>query len=370
MMNNKSNGGGSDLDLPQELLGMLPSDPYEQLDVARRITAMAISGRVARLEAEAAKLRQKLGEKEHVVYGLQERLVQVEHTLQETTARLSHALDEQAKLANEKNVLLATVKRLNRDVAKLETFKRTLMQSLQEDEEISPQLESAEKLAAYRASSLDTPFKSLHVSGDRSLHRAYVVEDDGNSALSLRSSHVGRSASMPVDTIVSASARDDDGHAASDAPKHNTQSQRSLSLTPHLTPQLTPTGSPKRRSTAGSPRQQSGSGSPKHHSSNEFKVSLPSSQATSQATTAPNSPPPGNSLPTRTPKVDGKEFFRKARNRLSYEQFSAFLTNIKELNAHRQTREETLKKADEIFGPENKDLYASFDGLLSRHLPS
>ncbi|KAG0572982.1 hypothetical protein KC19_VG138800 [Ceratodon purpureus] len=41
----------------------------------------------------------------------------------------------------------------------------------------------------------------------------------------------------------------------------------------------------------------------------------------------------------RSPRVDGKEFFRQARNRLSYEQFSEFLTNVKELNAHRQTRE-------------------------------
>lgn len=32
--------------------------------------------------------------------------------------------------------------------------------------------------------------------------------------------------------------------------------------------------------------------------------------------------------------------------------------------------QETLKKADETFGPDNKDLYIAFDGLLSRHLPS
>ena len=43
--------------------------------------------------------------------------------------------------------------------------------------------------------------------------------------------------------------------------------------------------------------------------------------------------------------------------------------NIKELNAHRQTREETLRKAADIFGPTNGDLYASFESLLSRHLP-
>jgi VanZ family protein len=66
--------------------------------------------------------------------------------------------------------------------------------------------------------------------------------------------------------------------------------------------------------------------------------------------------------------MDGKEFFRQARSRLSYEQFSSFLANIKELNAQKQTREETLRKADEIFGEENKDLYLSFQGLLNRNM--
>ena len=31
--------------------------------------------------------------------------------------------------------------------------------------------------------------------------------------------------------------------------------------------------------------------------------------------------------------------------------------------------QETLKKAEEIFGAENKDLYSTFEGLLIRHLP-
>ncbi|KAK9933618.1 hypothetical protein M0R45_020806 [Rubus argutus] len=67
-------------------------------------------------------------------------------------------------------------------------------------------------------------------------------------------------------------------------------------------------------------------------------------------------------------RVDGKEFFRQVRSRLSYEQFGAFLANVKELNAHKQTKEVTLQKADEIFGPDNKDLYAIFEGLISRNV--
>ncbi len=95
MSKNRSMSNGGEFELPEEVLSVLPSDPYEQLDVARRITAMAVAARVSKLESETGKLRQKLTEKEHVVYGLQERVVEAESTLQETSARLSHALDEQ-----------------------------------------------------------------------------------------------------------------------------------------------------------------------------------------------------------------------------------------------------------------------------------
>ena len=42
---------------------------------------------------------------------------------------------------------------------------------------------------------------------------------------------------------------------------------------------------------------------------------------------------------------------------------------VKELNAHKQTRQETLSKAAEIFGDQNGDLYATFETLLVKHLP-
>ena len=65
--------------------------------------------------------------------------------------------------------------------------------------------------------------------------------------------------------------------------------------------------------------------------------------------------------------LDGKDFFRQARLRLSYEQFNQFLSNIKRLNDHAQTRDETLARAQEIFGAENGDLFVSFKTLLSKH---
>lgn len=47
-----------------------------------------------------------------------------------------HSLAEQHKLVAEKNALIETVKRLNREVAKLEHFKRNLLQQLQDEEEV------------------------------------------------------------------------------------------------------------------------------------------------------------------------------------------------------------------------------------------
>jgi hypothetical protein len=238
-------------------------------------------------------LRLKLAEKEHVIHGLQERVGDAESTLQETSARLSHALDEQAKLANEKNILAGQVKKLMRDVAKLETFKRTLMQSLQEDDE-NPSGESGEKrgaansnLAIRKASQAESTVSGVH-----------VIEDDGESAKTSGAESVG--------TVEEEDQHQDpDGQLSRQSPSYPT-SRSTHSLTPRLTPQQTPTGSPRQLSARGSPRR-SMSGSDTH------RIPLPSSQPTSQSTTAPNSPPSHGSMPTRTPRVDGKEFFRQAR---------------------------------------------------------
>eukprot|EP01018_Ginkgo_biloba_P023762 Gb_03286 [translate_table: standard] len=291
-----------------------------------------------------------------MIFGLQTKLAQSEQNLREANARLSLALEKHAKLANEKNALAATVKKLNRDVAKLETFKKTLMQSLQDDDE-APQADATENIAAQQSMSAKTSFSSSLRDGHR----------NGTFAKSSHVASVSLEKSSSVREISKSEAEGSSGHGTS----------QGLSLTPHLSPQLIPTGSRKGLSTVGSPRAVSAAGSLRRHSASrsptrgefEARVSLSSSLPASHRATAPNSPPHPGSLPARTQRVDGKEFFRQTRNRLSYEQFSAFLSNIKELNSHRQSREETLRRADEIFGPDNKDLYVAFDGLLSRHLP-
>jgi len=87
--------GSSENKLPKEVFAALPKDPDQQLEVAQQITQIAVSGRVAKLEAETSILRQKVAEKDAVINGLQARVVGAETTLVETTAKLAVALEGQ-----------------------------------------------------------------------------------------------------------------------------------------------------------------------------------------------------------------------------------------------------------------------------------
>ncbi|KAF3776873.1 Uncharacterized protein EJ110_NYTH47323 [Nymphaea thermarum] len=316
---NYSAGMSTDFHLPDEILAVIPTDPYDQLDLARKITSMAIASRVSKLESEMGRLKQKISEKDVLIYELQDKVSQLERAFQEADARLREALDEN-----------------------LETFKRHLMQSLNDDS-----LSQAETV------DIGTCDQSVAKSST-----SPSLKDDESNGYNANQFKSGLS---------------DATNTFQDTSKY-TGSR--FSITPYITPRLTPTGTPKVVSTTGSPKVFSAAVSPKRNSGAtsptkshfDGRPGLPLWYPPSQQSSAPCSPPHGRPLPGRTPRIDGKEFFRQARSRLQYEQFSAFLANIKELNAHRQSREETLRKAEEIFGPDNKDLYLSFQGLLNRSM--
>ncbi|KAK6776971.1 hypothetical protein RDI58_023688 [Solanum bulbocastanum] len=336
-----SRSTGPDFHLSDEILSVIPTDPYDQLDLARKITSMAIASRVTKLESETGRLCQKLNDKDRVIVELQDKVSQLEKACHENELRLQFTCEDNMKLTKERDSLAMTVKKMGRDLAKLETFKRQLVQSLSDDN-----------------SSTKLPNLFLHLQQaetvdigtyDQSTHKAYSVKEEVNSYA------VHHSFSGSIDSTV----------INDDASKRALQR---YSMSPYITPRLTPTGTPKiistsvsprRYSVAGSPQRTSGANSPTN-SQYEGRGSMSSFFPSSQQSSAANSPPKSRPLPGQTPRIDGKEFFRQARSRLSYEQFSAFLTNIKELNAQKQSREETMKKSEEIFGTENKDLYLSF----------
>lgn len=321
-----------DFNLPDEILSVIPTDPYDQLDLARKITSMAIASRVSKLEAETGRLRNKLNEKDRVIMELEEKVSELQQTCHNVQLRLQITLEDNTKLAEERDSLAMTTKKLGRDLAKLETFKRQLMQSLNDND-------------STQAAPVDIG------TYDQSVPRAYPAKEEETNGFNRR--HHSFSGSI------------DGGNIPDNASK--LASQR-FSVTPYISTRVTPTATPKTISTSVSPRRYSASGTTSPTKIQyEGRSTMSSWYSSSQQSSAGNSPPRGPPIPGRASKVDGKEVFRQARSRLSYEQFSAFLANIKELNAQKQSREETLRKAEEIFGIDNKDLYLSFQALLNRN---
>ncbi|XP_071725759.1 uncharacterized protein At4g15545 isoform X1 [Rutidosis leptorrhynchoides] len=320
-----------DFNLPDEILSVIPTDPYDQLDLARKITSMALASRVSKLESESGRLRQQLNEKDRVIIELEEKVSELQQTCHKVQLRLKITLEDNSKLAEERDALAMTTKKLGRDLAKLETFKRQLMQSLNDAD-------------STQATTVDIG------TYDQSVPRAYPVKEEDTNGLRRHRSFSG--------SIEAGNVPDDVSKVAG---------QR-FSVTPYISTRATPTGTPNTISTNVSPRRYSASGTTSptkmqyegHHTMSSW---YPSSQQSSAGNSPPRVPP----IPGRASKIDGKEVFRQARSRLSYEQFSAFLANIKDLNAHKQSREETLRKAEEIFGINNKDLYLSFQALLNRN---
>lgn len=336
-----ANGGGDGsrvgphFDLPEEIQSVLPTDPYDQLDLARKITSMAIASRVTKLEAEADRLHQQLIDKDRAILMLEDKVFQLENANQEIELRLKTTGEENMKLLKERDSLAFTAEMLSQHLAKLQNFKRQLMQSLNDDS--FPQTESVD-IGTY----------------DQSVPKAYPANDDDSNGYRKYHSLGASDDSASVNDVVH-------------------QSGKFFSTPPNETPRFTPSGtpnvfssnaSPKRYSTASSAHRTSGTTSPTTHGSTSLSSWYPSSQQSSGT----NSPTLGFPLPARPPRINGKELFRQARSRLSLEQFSAFLANVKELNAQKQSREETLRKAEVIFGMDNKDLYALFQGLLSHSI--
>ncbi|KAF3626278.1 putative hsp70/Hsp90 co-chaperone cns1-like [Capsicum annuum] len=318
---------GPDFNLSDEILSVIPTDPYEQLDLARKITSMAIASRVTNLECEISRLRHNLNGKDRVIVNLEDKGIDF--------FVVTFFGNPKMKMSKERDDLFFTAKKLARDLTKLETFKRQLMQSLSDDD--SSQAETVD-IGTY----------------DQSVHKSYPLKEEVNGY----TAHHSFGGSV-------------DGRGSSGAASKQALQRFS---SPYLSPLLTPSDAPKITSASVSPRGYSAAVSPQRTSGStsptipqfQRRVSVSSFYPSSQQSSAANSPPRARPKPAQTPRVDGKEFFRQARIRLSYEQFSAFLANIKELNAQKQSREETLKKAEEIFGMDNKDLYLSFQGMLNR----
>lgn len=81
----------SDFGIPQEILKILPPDPYDQLDVACKITSLAISTRVAELESLSSALRAELADRDALISELRSRADSLDASLAAAADRLAAA---------------------------------------------------------------------------------------------------------------------------------------------------------------------------------------------------------------------------------------------------------------------------------------
>ncbi|CRG96693.1 conserved Plasmodium protein, unknown function [Plasmodium gallinaceum] len=247
-----SNAGTTDL-------SWLPSDADEQLALGFKIVTNAYKTRVNSQEAEIRSLKGQLTEKHDQLSSIQKKYSNLEVQLIEATQRGNQLADENKQLIN-------TIKKLNRDIDRLENLKKAVLNSIQEEHEV----EDAHKY--YSADDM------LQTTAPRTM-----LEINGNEDAC--QSIINKIVNSDTQNIINGSFN-----------------------TPYL-----------------------------------GNVSL------------------------NEKNTDGRAFFRNARSRLTYEQFNQFLSNIKKLNNHQQKREETLKKAQVIFGESNSDLYEEFKVLISKH---
>ncbi|RZC04609.1 hypothetical protein D0Y65_018961 [Glycine soja] len=358
-MAGESGGSATNLnfDLPEEVVQVLPSDPFQQLDVARKITSIALSTRVNTLESDLSSLRAQIADKDNLIADLQSQLDSLDASLSQIAATLFQTEQDKESLLQENASLSDTVKKLNRDVSKLEVFRKTLMQSLQEDDDNSGGTPDTVAKIQSQASLTSTSQIGALFSFPL-LSNFNIIADNEASLPPAISSSTGNSFA-------------DDQESDAIRPR---VSQNLLLASQGSTPRITPPGSPPILSASVSPTRTSKPVSPRRHSisfsttrgMHDDRSSVFSSMSLTHGSIS--SSDAGTGSQTGRTRVDGKEFFRQVRNRLSYEQFGAFLANVKELNSHKQTKEETLRKADKIFGPENKDLYTIFEGLINRNV--
>jgi len=62
--------------------------------------------------------------------------------------------------------------------------------------------------------------------------------------------------------------------------------------------------------------------------------------------------------------IDGRDFFKLARSKLSYDQFTLLLANVKAYNNRDQGKGKTLENIEAVLGETHHDLYKQFEKLL------
>lgn len=246
-------------------LSWLPSDYEEQLALSFRIISNAYKTRMNSLEAEIRALKAHLAERAEQLQLLTKKQNTIEVQLIEETQRAN-------QLSDENKQLVATIRKLNKDINRLETFKKNVEASIKEEKVDSDDIQK-----------FYSPEDVLQSAAPRTMQEL-IKSDNFSSVWALNNNYFNTNSSTLTSSLF--------------------------------------------------PIQDSKGFESKNYDQKSF---------------------------------DGKAFFKAARCRLSNEQFNLFISSIRKLNAHQQTKEETIKIASSIFGESNADLFEDFKLMLTKN---
>lgn len=64
--------------------------------------------------------------------------------------------------------------------------------------------------------------------------------------------------------------------------------------------------------------------------------------------------------------VDGRHFFKLARAALTYDEFTALISNVKLFNSRQQSKQKTLNILETLFGDKNTHLFTIFERIVNQ----
>ncbi|KAI8799486.1 hypothetical protein BJ742DRAFT_845678 [Cladochytrium replicatum] len=80
--------------------------------------------------------------------------------------------------------------------------------------------------------------------------------------------------------------------------------------------------------------------------------------------TSGNVGPNQNASSSSSTPVDGREFFKRARGLLSYDEFTTLLWNVRAYNAREQSRQKTLENLEALMGEKHRGLFVQFENMV------
>merc|ERR1711988_295844 len=116
------------------VLASLPADAEQQLEVGLHVLRHAFRKKVKEIETDNANMRQFGKEKQNQVVMLEQKVASLESVVDDMTRRAKELAAENARVASERDTLAENVKKLTRDMKRLDHFKRSILNTIETDD--------------------------------------------------------------------------------------------------------------------------------------------------------------------------------------------------------------------------------------------